>query len=182
MTITTPVSVEEYVALPAREAGYEYDEGRVIEMPAPTLPHAIIQMQVGWLFRKFIESAKLNFVVAGPTGFWLTPAIERVPDVSLIQGEKIASMDIFHGSLRGAPDIAMEIISATETASDLDRKVDQYLKAGVRAVVLVYPETRHVQLYGASGEARRLGPGEALEIPEVLPGFKVTIDRIIDEV
>ena len=178
MATATLVSLEEYLALPVREGGYEYDEGRVIEVPTQTRPNAKIQLEVGRLLGNFIHEAGLDIDILGPTGYWLTPTVERIPDVSLIRNTKAAAMEVFHGSLRGAPDAAIEIVSPSESATELDRKADQYLAAGTIAVILIYPETRHVHVFRASSDALRLGIGDALELPELLPGLRLPVDEL----
>ncbi|SPF52177.1 conserved hypothetical protein [Candidatus Sulfopaludibacter sp. SbA4] len=178
-TLASVLSIEEYLTLPVPEnrVGYEYDDGKVIEVPAHNLENAKIQSKVIRLFGSFLDTARLDIDVLCPTGYWLSPNVERVPDVSLLSAAKAAAMEVFHGSLRGAPDAAIEIVSPNESATELERKVDQYLAAGVLAVILVYPETRHVLVYRPNGEARRLGTGDALELPDLLPGMKLPIDE-----
>jgi Uma2 family endonuclease len=176
MATATLLSLEEYLALPAQEGvPYEYDEGRVIEVPAHSLENAEIQART---IAKLLEVAPGDFIVAGPTGFWLTPQVERIPDVCLIRRDKAASMEVLRGSRRGAPDLAIEIISPNENAGEVERKIDQYLAGGVAAVVLLYRDSRHVRICRPSGETRRLGAGEALEIPELLPGLTIPIDEL----
>jgi Uma2 family endonuclease len=179
MAAGTLLSVDDYLTLPRKEGlAYEYDEGRVVEVPAQNLENAEIQMILGGLLRAWAAATGGEFIVAGPTGFWLTPEVERIPDVSVIRRQRAASLEPFHGSLRGAPDVAIEIISPSDTAADLERKIDQYLAAGVAAVVVLYPDCRHVRLCRASGETRRLGPGDCLEIPELLPGLKIPVEEL----
>ena len=175
----TLLSLEEYLTLPLPEGGvgYEYDDGRVIKVPGHNLENAKIQSKVIRVFGSFLDTTRLDIDVLCPTGYWLTPNVERIPDVSLLSAAKAAAMEVFHGSLRGAPDAAIEIVSPNESATELERKVDQYLGAGVMAVILIYPETRHVLVYRPSGEARRLGTGEALELPDLLPSLKLPIDE-----
>src|SRR5262245_57281829 len=178
MATTTLISVEEYVTLPVRERGHEYDEGRVIELSAQSIENAEIQSKVVRLLGNFIDDAGIDMIVAGPTGFWLTPQVERIPDACLIVRAKARTMEKFHGSLRGAPDVAIEIISPSESATELDRKVNQFLAAGVAVVILIYPETQHVHVFRPSIDIRRLGTGDVLELPELLPGLKVPIDDL----
>jgi Uma2 family endonuclease len=178
MGVTTLLSLEEYLALPVPERGSEYDEGRVIELPAHSKMNADVQANVIISMGNFIRASGLDIDISGPTGYWLTPNVERVPDVSLIRGARVAAMEAFHGSLRGAPDVAIEVVSPSESATDLERKVDQYLAAGVLAVILIYPDTKHVHVSQPGGNTVRLSTGEALEIPELLPGFKLPIDEL----
>ena len=103
MGATTSVSLEEYLALPLSDGGSEYDEGRVVELPAPTLRDAEIQSEVIYSLGAFVRTAGLDHIIAGPTGYWLTPNVERIP--SLIRRTKVAALEVFHGSLCGAPDV-----------------------------------------------------------------------------
>jgi Uma2 family endonuclease len=178
MGVITLLSLEEYLALPAPDIGREYDEGRVIELSAHRRRNSNIQSNVIFSLLGSVRAAGLDIDVSSPTGYWLTPNVERVPDVSLIRRAKADAMEVFYGSLRGAPDVAIEIVSPNESATELERKTDQYLAAGVLAVILIYADTRHVHVCRPRGETRRLGPGEALEIPELLPGFKLPIDEL----
>ena len=179
MATQTLISLEEYVALPVKEGlSYEYDEGRVIEVPTHSLESGEIQFKVGRLFGNFFEAAKLDFIVAGAAGFWLTPEVERIPDACVIRRDKAESMEVFHGSRRGAPELAIEIVSKNDTAEEMERKIDQYLAAGAVAVVVLYPEARHVRVCRSGGETRRLGAGESLEIAELLPGLRIPIDEL----
>lgn len=179
MAAGTLLSVDEYLTLPRKEGlAYEYDEGRLVEVPAQSLENAEIQMNVGGLLRAWASAVSGQFIVAGPTGFWLTPEVERIPDVCVLRRERAASMESFHGSLRGAPEVAIEIVSPSDSASDLERKIDQYLAAGAGAVVVLYPECRHVRVCRASGETRRLGSGDSLELPDLLPGLKIPVEDL----
>lgn len=176
MAAGTLLSVDEYLALPHKEGlAYEYDEGRLVEVPAQSLENAEIQARV---IGRLLEAFGSEFIVAGPTGFWLTPEVERVPDVCVLRRDRAATLECFHGSLRGAPEVAVEIISPSDSASDLERKIDQYLAAGVGAVVVLYPECRHVRVCRAGGETRRLGPGDNLELPDLLPGLQIPVDDL----
>jgi Uma2 family endonuclease len=84
-------------------------------------------------------------------------------------------MEVFRGARRGAPDLAIEIVSPNDTADQVERKIDQYLAAGTAAVALLYRETRHVRVCRPSGEARRLGAEEWIELPELAPDLKIPV-------
>jgi len=179
MATATLISLEEYLALPLKEdVSYEYDEGRVIEVPTHNVDSARIQARAIVVLDKHLEESRGALFVTGPTGFWLNAQVERIPDVCVLRADKLAAMEVFHGSRRGAPDLAIEIVSPNESATELERKIDQYLAAGVTGVVLLYPESRHVRVCRTSGETRRLGAGEFLEIAELLPGLRIPIDDL----
>ena len=77
-----------------------------------------------------------------------------------------------------APDLAVEIISPSETAYSVEVTVAEYLGAGVRLVWLVYPETQVVIEYSASWQVRRLTKGDVLDGGAVIPGFTMPLARL----
>jgi Uma2 family endonuclease len=79
---------------------------------------------------------------------------------------------------KGAPDLAVEIFSPSDSVRQLMRKVKQYFAAGCHTVWIVYPERREIQVLEAAGTDRLLGPGDGLEAPELLPGFSASVQSI----
>ncbi len=179
MAAQTLISVEEFLDLPAREgARLELTEGRIIEMPSPSPLHCAMQSRLSHRLETWIERTGADFYAFTNLGFVLETATARVPDVSLVRKSSFASMTRVRGALRGAPDLAVEIVSEHEPAEDLDLKIRQYLNAGAAAVWTIYPKTRHVLAYRRSGETRDAGPAQALEEPDLLPGLRIPVDDL----
>ena len=82
--------------------------------------------------------------------------------------------------IQGAPDIAVEVISPSDSASHLQKKVGEYLDAGSHAVWVVYPDTREVHVFGPTGAVRVLKGADTLEIPDLLPGLSIPLAAIFD--
>jgi Uma2 family endonuclease len=72
----------------------------------------------------------------------------------------------------------VEVISESDTALDIERKIQQYLRAGATATWTFYPDTRTVMVRRKSGETRMLGPGQTIEEPDLFPGLKIPVDQI----
>jgi len=96
--------------------------------------------------------------------------------VSLVRKSRLQDPDEY---LDGAPDLAIEIVSPGDDASDLREKVKQYLDAGALAVCVVYPRTELVEIYTPVNTARILGIEDTLDAPELLPGFKLPVRAIL---
>lgn len=77
----------------------------------------------------------------------------------------------------GAPDLAIEIISPSERASAIKRKIGQYLEHGAAVVWVVYLDREEVHIYDSTGE-RVLRTGDVLEVPALLPGFSLPLAEI----
>ncbi len=79
------------------------------------------------------------------------------------------------GHARIAPDLAVEVISPNESVKKLDKKIKDFLNAGVSLIWIVYPETQSVLVQRLDGTARRLQVGDFLDGEDVLPGFRLEV-------
>jgi|SRR5689334_3617468 len=80
------------------------------------------------------------------------PLTIRQPDVSVLSRERINATDP-DSYFEGAPELAIEIVSPSDAAEDLDIKTRQYLLSGARQVWIVYPTTQTVQIFSRSEPA-----------------------------
>ena len=79
-----------------------------------------------------------------------------------------------------APDLAVEIVSPSNTAQEILHKVEDYLEAGTRLVWVVEPRRRTVTEYRSWKEVRLLREGNTLDGYDVLSGFSVRVAEIFD--
>ncbi len=77
-----------------------------------------------------------------------------------------------------APDLAVEVVSPSESAADVYDKVQDYLAAGTQAVWVVYPTRQAVVAYAADGSARSLAASDTLRDAQVLPGFQCQVSEL----
>ncbi len=80
------------------------------------------------------------------------------------------------------PDLAVEVVSPTDTAGKLLGKVREYFQAGVRLVWIVYPVQRCIHVYEAWNRIRVVTETDELDGGEVLPGFRRSLDRLFGPV
>lgn len=102
------------------------------------------------------------------------------PDVSVLRNERrkqIAPDGYFHG----APELAIEVLSPSESASQLSRKVELMLQAGALAVWVVYPDQRKVHMHSPGTATLRLGANNTLSLPELLPGWDLPVTKVFDD-
>lgn len=115
------------------------------------------------------------------SGFVLrrNPDILRGPDVAFIRKERLTNVSESGWGEMG-PDLAVEIVSPSGTARQIDRKVHQYRAAGTLAVWVVYPDTKSVHVFQPGGNARVVEIDGTLSSPEALPGFQVAVREIFE--
>ena len=108
-------------------------------------------------------------------GFFVTEHDTFAPDVAAVRIERLAE----EGRLiNGAPDIAIEVISPTDTASGIRRKIKAYLENGSRSVWIFYDDGS-ITVYTAS-QMCELNGEQKLEDP-LLPGFSVSASAFFAE-
>jgi Uma2 family endonuclease len=82
------------------------------------------------------------------------------------------------GFLRGAPDLAVEVLSPSDSPGDVQQKVRDYLDAGARLVWTIAPEARTASVYRASSSARLLREADHLDGEDLLPGLSIPLAEL----
>jgi Uma2 family endonuclease len=152
----------------------ELDEGELITMPPAGFEHGECENQIMFLLAKHVRKNKLGKVVTGDTGFRLNDRTVLAPDVAFVRQDRVEAVRS-KSFANGAPDLAVEIFSPSDGIRQSTRKVKQYLAAGCHTVWVVYPKSKKVDVFEASGAVRTFRSGDRLEAPQLLPGFSVKV-------
>jgi Uma2 family endonuclease len=180
MATKTPLTIEQYIALGEDPPGvrYELSDGELIVTPSSSSFHNDIRDVFNGRLRAFLDTHKIGRVIS-ETDVQLGENTVRRPDVAFIRKERLEGVDRKHTPLTAIPNLVIEVISPSDRASDLMKKVSQYLEAGVQVVWFFDPETLRAYRYVPN----RLEPEVFLEDhefsePELLPGFVLKISEI----
>jgi Uma2 family endonuclease len=176
----TGLTVEDFWALPEEDGvRLELARGRVVREPAPGLRHGSVAARVVALLHREGVERGLGAVLFD-VGFRLigVPGTVRVPDVAFLRVGRIPAEGLPIGFGDGAPDLAIEILSPSNTASEMQRKALEYLDAGARLVWIVDPDAATVTVYRSRAEVRILGGDEPLDAGEVIPGLESPVSAL----
>ena len=180
MTVTTIHTAEELLRMPDDGFRYELVEGELREMsPAGEQPGSIGALILASLL-VYVRKHKLGVVYNAETGFRLSqdPDTVRVPDVAFVQTARVVRTRSF---FPGAPDLTVEVVSPSDLYSEVVQKTHDYLRAGTRAVIVVDPGKRVVQVHRRSGaQTITTDAVDVLEVEDVVPGWKLALDEIFD--
>ena len=179
MGTKTLMTVEELEQLPDDEMQYELDEGELITMPPAGEEHCGVEVETILLLGPFVKRRSLGRVYPGDMGFRLSAHTVRCPDVAFVRKERLET-GRRKGFFNGAPDLAVEIFSPSDSVPQLMRKVQQYLRAGTHTVWVLYPDEKRVHVFEASGKDRILEADEILDAPELLPGFSIQVKALFE--
>lgn len=180
MSAKTLLTADELERMPDDDSlQIELDEGELITMPPAGEDHGNCEVEIASILRNHVKQNKLGRVYAGDTGFRLNHGTVRSPDVAFVRQERLESIKS-RGFAKGAPDLAVEIFSTSDSVPQLMRKVKQYFAAGCHTVWIVYPERQEVHVLEATGADCLLILGDVLTAPELLPGFSVPVDELFE--
>lgn len=119
-------------------------------------------------------------VVLGEAGMLqLRPRLVRIPDVSFISWDQMPNGEFPSEPVPNLyPDLAVEVLSRSNTPGEMTLKVSEYFEAGSRLVWIIDPETQTAEVYTAPDERRRLKATQSLDGGDVLPGFKLPLREL----
>lgn len=166
--------------------------------PVELIDGILVQKACGW--GKGVVSARVGFTVAafdfdhnlgvvsgGKGPIRLRADLVRMPDVSLIRWDSVDDPEEIENPagafLEYPPDLAVEVLSPGNTQREMEIKLEEYAKAGVKLVWYVDPERKEVDVY-PKGNAKRkktVGITGTLDGGDVLPGFTLPVAKIFEK-
>lgn len=175
MATKTLVTAEDFLSLlDAREdERLELVKGEIFAGSLTAPLHNLVRDRLLILLGTFLKGRALGTAIA-EQAFVLSEHTVRIPDVALVREGGLHDL---HRAPEGAPELAIEVISPSNTPREMDQKISDYFAAGSKRVWVVYPEEREVYMYGFTGLVRR-SRDEAIEEPELLPGFSIKVSDL----
>lgn len=169
--INRPLTSDEFARSPLA-ANHELIKGELYPtMPAGFL-HGVVTQDLASRLSYFVREHQLGVIVAAETGFRLSEDTTCGADIAFVSKEKMAAIGLTDKFFPGAPDLAVEVISPSETKADILGNVEDYLLAGVKLIWLVRPKKKTVFVYRQNNTISILRETDTLEGEDVLPGFR----------
>jgi Uma2 family endonuclease len=179
-TSTALMTAEELMQLPRGYYRAELINGELIKMPLPKVPHGRTAAHLGAPLMQFVWDHDLGEVFINDTGFQLTwnPDTVLGPDIAFISKERLQEAGEVKGYWQGPPDLAVEVLSPGDRLGKVNRKVSRWFSFGTVQVWIVDPKHSTVTVYRSPSEATTFSGSDHLESPDLLPGFRISLDRI----
>jgi Uma2 family endonuclease len=163
---------------------FEIVGGRVVEKPPMGALEGFLASILIRYLAPFVHEAGLGCVVSEIL-FVLehSPELKRRPDLAFVSAERWPSgkrvprteaWDVI-------PDMAVEFISQSNSADEVAGKIDEYFRAEVRQVWVVYPVTNKVQVYESPTRVKILQLGDELQGDPLIPGFRLPLSELFGE-
>jgi Uma2 family endonuclease len=142
--------------------------------------HGVVTMRLSLILGPFVAARNLGLLFGAETGFELerNPDTVRAPDIAFISHARIPAGRIPQGYWTGPPELAVEVVSPSDTAREVSEKAADWIRFGARAVWVVDPDSKTVTVYAADRSVETIAQGEMLDGGEVLPGFWCDVSEI----
>jgi Uma2 family endonuclease len=153
----------------------ELVDGVLVDKPLGNHESALA-MLLGSFLCRFLEAHDLGIVLGADGMLRLAPGLVRLPDVAFISWDRFPGRRLPMTPIADlAPDLAVEILSPSNTEREMTRKLHEYFAAGCRLAWYVPFGERVVRVYTDPITVRILGEDDTLDGDDVLPGFRLAL-------
>ena len=183
MAITPKLmTADELLRLPEDHMRHELVRGVLRTMPLRTWEEGVPANNARHSLYDYVEAHQLGAVVGG-VGFILEtgPDTVRAADAVFLRQERVPRGEAAIGYVRGAPDLAVEVVSHNDLYQDVHEKIDQWLHHGTRMVIVVDPRRRTVAVHRPGQPVRTLTVDDTLDGEDVVPGWSLAIRDLFDQ-
>ena len=176
-TLAKLITAEEFAEMPGPEDGTQQElvRGVIISMPLPNARHGFCCATIARLIGNFVAVNKLGIVTCNDAGVVVerNPDTVRGPDIAYWSFDRQKTVPKFYFEI--SPDLAIEVMSPSNTRRQLRDKVREYLFNEGKMVWIVDPEDRCVEIYRNPEEGRILIESAILHGEDALPGFQCKV-------
>jgi Uma2 family endonuclease len=153
--------------------------GELVMMSPAGFDHGRFASRIVAALENHATRRGLGVVTTAEAGFQLSqdPDTVRAPDVAFVRAGRIPLGGV-KGFFQGAPDLAVEVVSPTDRASEVAAKVQDWLRAGCSMVWVVDPENRAVAVHRSHNEITVLTAADTLTGGDALPEFSMPVAEI----
>lgn len=157
---------------------FELVDGVLVEK-AMGARESFLATHISFLLKVFLQNNDLGAVLGADGMLRLRPRLVRIPDVSFISWDQILGGEFPEEPIPDLyPDLAVEVLSPSNTPREIERKLSEYFAAGCRLAWIVDPKTRTADVYTSSDDCQHLRPTQSLDGGDVLPGFKLSLKEL----
>lgn len=169
---------ERYAAAPENaERLLELIDGEVVEVVSNGKSSALGSLMNVYLGGYVLQN-RLGFTTGADGGYKI--GNERyIPDCAFVSRAKLAK-PTSEAYISVPPDLAVEVLSPSNTPDEIAIKVDNYLRAGV-VVWVVNPDLQRVTVHRPDAPPKTYGLSDTLDGGAVLPGFTLAVKDIFAE-
>jgi Uma2 family endonuclease len=176
------LTAEQFATAPELGAYTELVKGEVIKVPPPSFVHGKVCFKASFALGMYVVPKDLGHIVTNDSGVVTErqPDSTRGADVAFFSYERLPKNATPRMYPDVVPELVIEVMSPSDRTSQVMSKVGEYLAAGVRVVLVVWPEQATIMAYSEEFFNRSFGGGEDLTLPELFPDFRVPVRSLFE--
>ena len=132
----------------------------------------------------FAEANRLGAVLGSNAGCWMQNRNCRAPDISFLPKARLKKLGFKRSTrkfLPVAPDLAVEVLSPSNTRAEIDARLKDFFASGAQIAWIIDPSNECVEICRSPTDRKLIGSGGFLEGEHLLPGFKYAIADLFKE-
>ena len=176
---TEPITAEQLLEMDERG---ELIRGVFCPTMVPGFLHGKIIAKLIILLGAVVAPGKLGTIVTADAGVLLSRDPDTVlgPDIAYYSKEKIALDATLPGYTEVPPEIVVEVVSPSDSVTEVHGKAAMWLVGGVQLVWVVWPETKVIEIHHRDRPIVRLQENDTLTGEDILPQFSTPVQDIFD--
>jgi len=172
---TESITLEEFLA--NDYSSYEYAKGELVSMSFPTMAHGEISSNIVILLGNHVRQHQLGRIYTAETTFQVGES-GRKPDVAFVSQERLPENR--HQASPIPPDLAIEVVSPSDTVYNVLEKVLEYLDAGTQMLWVIEPIIKTVTVYRSRSDIKIFTQNDILTGEKVIEGFQCAVAEIFE--
>lgn len=155
-------------------------QGELFMMSPAGGQHGLICSNLSFILSTYSKKTQAGLSFGAETGYILTrsPDTMLAPDASFITADRAEL--VTEKFIDGAPDLAIEVVSPSQSTPNATEKAEQWLALGAKLVWLVWPKTKAVTVYQHNSGPKDFKPGETLSGIAFMPGFECPVNEVFE--
>jgi Uma2 family endonuclease len=160
---------------------FEIVNGQRLEKKPMSAAATLLACELYYLLSNFVRERKLGAGAMEMLFQFATDRPQRRPDVAFVSFDRWPSsvIPVDEASAWGVvPNLAVEVLSPTNTAYEVVRKIREYFEAGVQLVWVVYPNERNIHVHESPDRSRVVHENQELDGGAVLSGLRISVKDV----
>ena len=175
MTIRGTATIEDLLKTPKDGFKYELVDGEILTSSPCGMRSSEVTAKIMGLIHEYLRANPIGKVYGPTVGIQFPTGNVRSPDVTYVSNGKLPggrSPDTFGEVI---PDLAVEVLSPSDSMRELGRKIGEYFENGVPLVWVVDPKRQTVTVYRSLSDTEQLTAADRITAEPILPGFSADI-------
>ena len=177
---TQPLTAEALLAMSSTPGRAELLDGELIRMSPAGFEHGSITLKLAWPIARYVEEHQLGIVCAAETGFLLkrNPDTVRAPDLAFVSQARVDQVGPVKGYWPGCPDLVAEVVSPSDTYSEVQATALAWIEAGCRVVWIVDPKQRRVTEFSSPTLIRVFTVKDRLAASDIFGDWSIEVAKL----